>query len=413
MNVVFGLDFICEYTYLTIPLALVHYLTVFKHRLFPRSLHWPRYIRKYSRNVSNTNIRGCDLDLEFANWITSHGWRSFFYLSTGLAALSLILIFVTFPETKYHRHHTQQTNSASSGKTDTNNFSENGDQAKQAITENKSTHLEDVDQRGSVEGLSTSLVGKGRPSKGQFNLIQRPDPRWRSFVVRDLIMPIRVFFNPIVFWAGLMVAGTANTLLFCNLTESAVFSIAPYNWNPSQVGYSNFAFVVGGLIGLATAGPISDFVARIATRRNNGIREAEMRLPALIPYFITTVIGITILSLGYEREWSWPIILVLGYAPVGLAVTTIPTIAVAYAVDCYKPISGEIMVVATVLKNTGGFAMSYWVAPLAAREGYLSPGMVMFALTIGPAVFAIPIWLWGKKLRRYTKNSSLHQMEDI
>lgn len=45
--------------------------------------------------------------------------------------------------------------------------------------------------------------------------------------------------------------------------------------------------------------------------------------------------------------------------------TTRPKIAVAYAMDYYKPTSGEIMVVATVTKNTCGFTMSYWVSPLA------------------------------------------------
>lgn len=277
----------------------------------------------------------------------------------------------------------------------------------------KSAELEEIDRQATLERSVTTMVGQGRPGKKQFNIIQRPDSRWRAFLISDITMPIRVFYNPIVFWAGLLVAGSANTLLFCNLTESAVFSSPPYNWNPSQVGYSNFAFVVGALIGLATAGPISDWVARLATKRNNGIREAEMRLPALIPYFITTAIGYTILSVGYERQWHWAIILVFGYGSVGLAVTTVPTIAIAYAIDCYKPISGEIMVVATVLKNTAGFAMSYWISPLAEREGYITPGMVMFALTIGPTFLAIPIWLWGKNLRRLTKDSSLHQMEAV
>ena len=78
-----------------------------------------------------------------------------------------------------------------------------------------------------------------------------------------------------------------------------------------------------------------------------------------------------------------------------VSVTIVPIIAVTYAVDCYKPIAGEIMAVATVLKNTGGFAMSYWLPPLAAREGLFSPTMVEFALThrtdtVGGAV----IFLW-------------------
>ena len=93
-----------------------------------------------------------------------------------------------------------------------------------------------------------------------------------------------------------MVAGPANLLLFFNLTESAVLSLPPYNFNPSQVGYANFAFAVGGLIGLVTAGPFSDWVAKKMTMRNNGVREAEMRLLAITH---------TLSSLALE-PWSAP-----------------------------------------------------------------------------------------------------------
>ncbi len=84
-----------------------------------------------------------------------------------------------------------------------------------------------------------------------------------------------------------------------------------------------------------------------------------MCLPALLPYAILTGIGTVIGGIAYLRSWDWEVICVAGYCFTGLSVTTIPTIAIAYAMDCYKPISGEIMVVATVMKNTCGFGMSY------------------------------------------------------
>lgn len=252
------------------------------------------------------------------------------------------------------------------------------------------------------------MASRGRPSAAQFRLWQSPDPQWKAFLFRDVFTPIYVFVFPIILWAGLNVAGPANVLLYWNLTQSPVLSAPPYKFTPSAVGYSNFAFVVGGIIGLVTAGPLSDWVAIKATNRNNGIREAEMRLPALIPFFLTTVVGIVIGGVGYDRQWDWPVVLVVGYGLSGLCVTAVPTIAIAYAIDCYRPISGEIMVVATVIKNTCGFAMSYWVSPLAAREGWIPPTMVEFALTVGPMLLGIPIYLFGKSLRRLTRDSKVH-----
>lgn len=228
--------------------------------------------------------------------------------------------------------------------------------------------------------------------------------------MRNLLVPVYAFFPPIILWAALNVTGPANLLLYWNLTESKVLSAPPYGFSPSSVGYSNFAFVAGGLVGLVTAGPFSDWIAARATARNGGIREAEMRLPALIPYFITTVVGIVIGGRGYDYQWDWPLIVIVGYGFTGLCVTAVPTIVISYAVDCYEPISGEIMVVATVIKNTCGFVMSYWVMPMAARRGWIVPNMVEFSLAIGPLLLGIPMYFFGKGLRRLTKDARIHAL---
>ncbi|KAE8336823.1 hypothetical protein BDV24DRAFT_178109 [Aspergillus arachidicola] len=340
-----------------------------------------------------------------ANIAERHGWRSFFWLSLGLAAFNVITLILFFPETKYRRPATTLGGKAEAIDEPTRTTNNEKHDANETIQAPNDTEIQAPD--------TNSQNGKGRPSKNQFKLFQKPDPRWKGFLIRDILSPIRASFYPIIFWAGLNVAGPANLLLFFNLTESAVLYAPSYNFSSGAVGYSNFAFFVGGTIGLVTAGPFSDWVADKATRRNRGIREAEMRLPALIPFFITTAIGNVIGGLGYQRRWSWPIILVFGYGLTGLSVTTVPTIAVAYAVDCYKPMSGEIMVVATVVKNTIGFSMSYWVASLGARKGLVAPAMVEFSLTMGPMLLGVPLYFWGKRLRRFTRNSAFHQWSEM
>jgi hypothetical protein len=44
-----------------------------------------------------------------------------------------------------------------------------------------------------------------------------------------------------------------------------------------------------------------------ATRKNRGIREPEMRLPAMIPYVIISIIGNFIVAFGYEYKWDWKV----------------------------------------------------------------------------------------------------------
>ena len=319
-----------------------------------------------------------------------HSWRAFFWLTVALATFVTLLLIFAFPETKWQRNSVNHA----------------------GVKEKTNTQVQEstVDSEASSEhGAGGAVVGKGKPGKKQFMPIQKPDSDWWKYVVRDITTPIIVFFNPIVFWAALMLAGPADLLLLFNLTESGLFASPLYGFSPGQVGYTNFAFFVGGIIGVATAGPFSDWLARRSTIKNNGIREAEMRLPALIPYVCLFIISHVVGAVGYQRAWPWQAIIVCGFGFSGLAVTSIPAISIAYAVDCYKPISGEIMVVATVMKNVLGFCLSYWVFNIAVKNGFVAVYMIQFAVDMLPIVLAVPLYYFGKNFRRWTKNSDIHR----
>lgn len=144
-----------------------------------------------------------------------------------------------------------------------------------------------------------------------------------------------------------------------------------------------------------------------------GVREPEFRLPALLPYICFFIISNVVGAVGYERHWPWQAIVICGFGFSGLAVTSIPAIAIAYAIDCYKPISGEIMVVGTVLKNVLGFCLSYWVFNIMATDGWVTVYMIQFAVDMFPVALTIPLYFYGKDLRRWTKDSSLHRMESL
>ncbi|KAK0255804.1 hypothetical protein B0A54_11065 [Friedmanniomyces endolithicus] len=328
------------------------------------------------------------------NIAAMHGWRSFFWLSVALALFVTLLLVVGFPETRWRRHPSNHTGLHSH-------------------SNDAGEHDVKLESEVSEMAAGGQMVGKGKPSKSQWSPFQKPDSRWMTFVVRDITTPFIVFFNPIVFWAALMLAGPANLLLVFNLTESGLFGSPAYGFSPGAVGNTNFAFFVGGIIGVLTAGPLSDWWARRATIKNNGIREAEMRLPALLPYCCFYLISHVVGAVGYQNLWHWPVIIVCGFGFCGLAVTSIPTIAIAYAVDCYKPISGEIMVVATVLKNGLGFCLSYWVFNVDAQRGWVAVYMTQFAVDMFPVVMTVPLYFFGKSLRRWTRNSDLHRMEAL
>jgi len=324
------------------------------------------------------------------------GWRSFFWLCTGVSVLNFVCILFLFPETKFHRAGATALDTAQKALPIQDEKLHN-----QYNEETSSNNL-------STENLGVNL-GRGKPSKRQWKLIQRPFPGAVASLAKDIVTPIYILVFPIVFWAVIVTGNAANTVLVVNLTQSPVFFAPPYLFSPSQVGFVNFALVAGGLFGMVTAGPFSDWIAKRLTSRNGDLREPEMRLWAIIPYFFVMVLGCIVIGLGYRYQWPWEAIVIFGYTCVGIQVVALPTIAVAYAVDSYKPISGEILVICTVFKNTFGFGMSWWVPTLTPFQSV----MVLFAINAGACLCGIPIYFVGKRLRKITRNSKVHGFEAI
>ncbi|CAJ2513995.1 Uu.00g021140.m01.CDS01 [Anthostomella pinea] len=321
-------------------------------------------------------------------------WRWFFWVCTILQGTSFIFILVAHPETKYDRPTQAISPNITSLSVST-----------AALVDTKNPH--------SATTTHTHIT-TGRPSRSQFSLLPYRSQRNTSALataLRDVVSPVRILFYPIVIWAAFTMAFAANCLLALNLTQAQVFGPPPYLFTPDQIGYVNFAFVVGAIIALVTAGPFSDWIALRRARANGGVLEAEMRLPALIPYVAVNIIGMVVTAVGYQRSWPWEVIVVLGYTLVGLQVVGIPAIAIAYAVDCYKALPGEIMIAATIVKNTFGFGMIFYYNNWAAESGYLAPVLMLMACTVGFCVVGLAVFIpFGKKFRGWTKDSSLHAL---
>jgi MFS family permease len=324
------------------------------------------------------------------NMAEYEGWQSFFWLCTGVSVLNFLCLLLAFPETKFHRP--SSCSDQSSNIIMAESKAKDGDEAQ----------LESPEQLG-------AMIGQGGPGKKLWLLAQKPYPGVISSLLADFIAPVYILSFPIIVWAACMVGAAANTLLVMNLTQSPVFAAPPYLFTPGNVGFLNFTFLVGGLFGMATAGPLSDWIAKKLTIRNDDIREPEMRLLALIPYIVIMFVGVLVIILGYRFQWSWEAIVIFGYTCVGIQVVALPTIAISYAIDSYKPISGEILAISTVLKNTFGFGMSWWVPDLLPYQAVL----VLFCCNVSCCLFAIPIYFFGKRLRTITSNSKIHGMEAI
>ncbi|KAL6884458.1 hypothetical protein GGI43DRAFT_426772 [Trichoderma evansii] len=321
-------------------------------------------------------------------------FRIFFWACTGAQGLNIFGLLFFFPETRRLREQSPLSDVTISEEA-------NGDNTKEEVSSGHAEYVSSPQARN----LQTEVQGRGRPSRSQFSIFQRIDrTAWRS-VVRHFFTPAYILFFPIIFWASMSMGSAANALLAVNILQSPGLAAPPYNFTPAQVGYANFALVAGGVLGLAVAGPWSDYVSQKATIRNKGIREPEMRLVSLSP-FIVVVIAF---GVGLQDKWPWPAIIIIGFGFVGIQVVAIPTITITYAIDCYRPISGEIMAIATVCKNSFGFGMTYFLNDWAIADGFVPPVMLLMVMTAGfTLVGMVALIFYGKSCRRRTRNSKVH-----
>ncbi|KAL4808108.1 major facilitator superfamily domain-containing protein [Aspergillus unguis] len=325
------------------------------------------------------------------------GWRNFFWLNVALLGVALVLTVVLFPETKWHRPPpiavSEEIDTESEAKAD----SEKRDEAEATFHE----HI--------PESSTASLVRKGTPSKKQFKLWQIPDNAFKTLLLSFWI-PWKLLIFPIVELAAFNVSWSASVFLTLNLTQSQAFAAPPYNFSSQTIGFFNFAILIGALIGLVTNGPLSDWLSMRATLKNRGIREPEMRLPAVIPYLAISILGNFIVAFGYEYKWDWRAIVIIGYTCAGIQVAAIPAIISTYAVDSYKPVAGSIFVSITVNKNLWGYGFSEFITEWIERDGFVKPIMLNMSLAVLWCLCAGPFWVWGKRFRTWTRGSSVHRM---
>ncbi|OAL53688.1 MFS transporter-like protein [Pyrenochaeta sp. DS3sAY3a] len=349
------------------------------------------------------------------------GWRNFWWLNTGLLGLSFLMVVFMFPETRFKRtlhEHTGIEKDKSSSLDEKIESSTN--ENLNGITTTDTNEINHVNTANSVLPKATEIaltetaardpyLGRGTPAKWQWRIFQPNAHPFRSIFL-DLWIPWKLFAFPIVEFAAFVVSWSCSSFLTINLTQSQVLAAPPYNMKPMVVGFTNFAVMVGAFIGLFTAGPLSDWVSARSTRRNNGIREPEMRLPAMIPYVIIMFIGNIVVAVGYERKWPWQVIVIIGYTCAGIQVAALPGMVSTYAVDSYKPVAGSLFVAITVNKNLWGYGLGKFITPWTIEAGFIPPIMTNASLILFFCLFGILFWWKGKTFRRWSKNSKVHKM---
>lgn len=90
---------------------------------------------------------------------------------------------------------------------------------------------------------------------------------------------------------GVLVAFTSN---FAPAFEAA------YDFKPWQSGLCFVAVLIGVFVGIFIGGHFSNWIADGQTHRTGGVREPEMRLPAILVSIVTTPLARVLYGIGIQ-----------------------------------------------------------------------------------------------------------------
>ncbi|CZT07079.1 uncharacterized protein RAG0_12664 [Rhynchosporium agropyri] len=315
-----------------------------------------------------------------------YSWRLYFYVEAAFAGALFILAFIFVEETMYKRF--LPTSLIPS----LNNANEN------EFKEGNLTHTETATFHLPLRKsfLSTLKPWSGIDHEAEFFM--------------TMIRPFTLFFVPAVFWVitsyGIYIG--LGALAF-NYTFPLKIVAPPYNWAQTNSGL----IAIANALGFFLAVPFtftSDRLAAHLTRKNGGIREAEMRLGVMWPAMIIAPAGLLLYGLTAERNLHW-----MGYFA-GVAMCNWGayfyfSFTLAYAIDSYTANTSEMLIAMNIGKQAISFGMGLHLLDWILDRGYAVVIGGIFVAVLLANNLALFIFVFaGKKIRIFTARSFVGRM---
>jgi len=216
------------------------------------------------------------------------------------------------------------------------------------VSENFSIHYTDYYRDAPAKSYRHSL----RPWNGR--LVK---DKW----IRVAIRPFILYAYPAVLWSSLVYALAVGWLIVLSESVAHIYEDTSYNFTPLQVGLVYISPFVGGVLGTAVAGKVSDLVVRFMARKNDGVYEPEFRLIMALPITLATVIGLMGFGWSAEERNNW-IVPTVFFGVISFGCSLASTTAVTFVVDSYREYAGEALVTLNVSKSKSRIAalISHW-----------------------------------------------------
>jgi MFS family permease len=228
--------------------------------------------------------------------------------------------------------------------------------------------------------------------------------RWWRVAVR----PFFLFTYPSIMWSALIYAMSIGWLIVLSECVGHIYEDRDsYNFTPLQVGLVYISPFIGGIIGTAIAGKVSDIIVRYMARKNGGIYEPEFRLVMAIPIAISTVAGLMGFGWSVEEKDNW-IVPTVFFGIISFGCSLGSTTSITFAVDSYRQYAGEALVTLNVSKNIlHGLVWSLFFNRWLESDGSKLVFNCIGGIQLACLLTTIPMYIWGKRGRMWTVRRNL------
>ncbi|KAI0410405.1 putative MFS transporter [Xylaria grammica] len=320
---------------------------------------------------------------------TKYSWRLFFYVILAFAAALFILAFLFVEETSYQR----------------------SKPADATVNEDHDSVLNATSSQDKPEAVAVEQTPVIPPRKSFLSTLWpwgRVDPTVPFFTL--LWRSMTYFLVPQVLW---VITSFGIIIGLGGLAFNFVFPIKitqpPYNWPASLSGIHSAGSAIGFLLAVPFT-PTSDMLAAYLTRRNNGIREAEMRLGVMLPAMIVGPVGLVVYGLTAQLNLHW-IGYFLGAGMASWCGYFYYSFTLAYAVDSYNNDTSEMLMAMNVGKQLVSFGLGFKVLDWIMESSYVAVISAGFgAVLLANNMFLIVFMIWGKRIRRFMSTTWLARL---
>ncbi|KAM0322688.1 hypothetical protein ACHAQA_009279 [Verticillium albo-atrum] len=233
-----------------------------------------------------------------------------------------------------------------------------------------------------------------KPWNGRLN-----NDKWLKVMVRPFIL----FAYPSVLWSTVIYSCSIGWLIVISETMSIIYRTSDsYNFTALQTGLVYISPFVGGILGTAVAGKVSDIIVRALARRNGGLYEPEFRLVMAAPILITTVMGLMGFGWSAEERDHW-MVPTFFFGVVSFGCSMGSTTSITYCVDSYRQYAGEALVTLNFSKNIlHGLVFSLFVTHWMASDGPKTMFIWLGVIQLICCLCSIPMYIFGKRARMWT-----------